>query len=379
MFTMETSELTSAAFWESEQCQVMVNDRDGEALAEAAIIRPWAQTQPALSGHVLFATSGSSGGRKWVALSREALLASARMVNDHLSANADDRWLMALPDFHVGGLGILARCHEAFCKVLRLAGKWDPVRYHELALAEGSTLSSLVPTQLFDLVEHGLMAPESLRAVIIGGGRLDDQLYEQALQLGWPLMESYGMTEAASQVATSMLGSRDLQILPAWQTRISEEGCLSIKGESLLSAYIRCDGDSCEISDPIVDGWYDTGDLVELRSKEIIVRGRADRCVKVLGELVNLAEVENRIIKLAMESKIPAEGMVVLALPDDRKGNRFVLCSENQIDGQALLNDYNSRAHALEQIEQVFLLDEIPRSPLGKVLYSTLAEAVANH
>ena len=90
--------------------------------------------------------------------------------------------------------------------------------------------------------------------------------------------------------------------------------------------------------------------------------------------------MENRIIKLAMESQIPAEGLcLVLALPDDRKGSRFVLCSANQIDGQALLNDYNSRAHPLERIEQVFLLDEIPRSPLGKVLYSTLAEAVANH
>ena len=104
---------------------------------------------------------------------------------------------MALPDFHVGGMGILARCHEAFLQGgSGWRGKWDPVRYHELALAEGSTLSSLVPTQLFDLVEHGLRAPEPLRAVIIGGGRLDDQLYEQALQLGWPLMESYGMTEA---------------------------------------------------------------------------------------------------------------------------------------------------------------------------------------
>ena len=376
---METSELISSAFWESEQCQVMVNDRDAGALAEATFIRPWAQTQPALSGHVLFATSGSSSGRKWVALSREALLASARMVNHHLSANADDRWLMALPDFHVGGMGILARCHEVSCKVLRLEGKWNPVRYHELALTEGSTLSSLVPTQLFDLVEHGLRAPEPLRAVIIGGGRLDDQLYEQALQLGWPLMESYGMTEAGSQVATSILHSRDLQILPAWQTRISEEGCLSITGESLLSAYIRCHGDTCEISDPKMDGWFDTGDLAELGSKGLIIKGRADRCVKVLGELVNTAEVENRIIKLAMERQIPAEGLALVALTDERKGSRFVLCSANQIDGQALLNDYNSQAHPLERIEQVFLLDEIPRSPLGKVLYSTLAEAVANH
>ncbi|NCF12458.1 MAG: hypothetical protein GWP68_03650, partial [Verrucomicrobiaceae bacterium] len=78
---MDTSELISAAFWQSKQCHIMANPRDAEAVREAGLLESWSRLQPKLSGHLLFATSGSSGGRKWVALSREALLLSAATVN----------------------------------------------------------------------------------------------------------------------------------------------------------------------------------------------------------------------------------------------------------------------------------------------------------
>ena len=64
------------------QCQVMVNDRDPKAMAEAEVIRYWAVEQPELQGHLFFATSGSTGHGRWVALSRAALLSSARVVNE---------------------------------------------------------------------------------------------------------------------------------------------------------------------------------------------------------------------------------------------------------------------------------------------------------
>ena len=385
---METAgmnnEMTSARFWQSEQCLVMVNPRDPGAVAEAGIIRPWLEQQPALSGHMLFATSGSSGGRKWVALSRQALLASAATVNRHLSVATSDRWLMALPDFHVGGVGMFARCYDAGCELLRMEGKWNPGVYHDMAEVEKTTLSSLVPTQLFDLVQRGFKAPASLRALLIGGGRLADDLYDRALGLGWPVMGTYGMTEAASQIATAMPGHRDLKILPGWQTKLTREGNLSIKGDSLLSAYVYCTGDSCLLNDPLVDGWFDTGDRVAMMADTIKVKGRADRCVKILGELINVSEIEARVLEHAarcqspIPSPIPSPNLdlAVVAVPDSRKGNRLVLCGDKQADVDQIRKHYNQECHPVERIDELCLLEQIPRSPMGKVLYGALAEAV---
>ncbi|MCP5535175.1 MAG: AMP-binding protein [Akkermansiaceae bacterium] len=378
---MDTPEMTSASFWQSDPCRVMANPLDAVAQGEAGLLARWAENIPGLSGHILFATSGSTGDGKWVALSRGALLASARMVNQHLSACPADRWLLALPEFHVGGMGILARCYLADCEVIRMEGKWNPHVYHDLACSGNATLSSLVPTQLFDLVQSGKQAPPGLRAVLIGGGRLDDAVYQQAAELGWPVMETYGMTETCSQVATAQPGGRELNILPGWQSRVTEKGRLMLKGEALLSAYVSSGHGGFRMSDPKTDGWFATGDIVELRNNALRILGRADRCVKILGELVNLAEVETTLAatarRLATPVNMPSGELIVIACADHRRGSRLVLCSDQAIDGHHLIGQYNQSCKPVERIDCYCLLENIPRSPLGKVRYDQLQAEVA--
>ena len=71
-------------------------------------------------GHLALATSGSSikSGRKWALLSKAAILKSAEAVNFHLRSHCEDRWLLALPTFHVGGLSIYARAHLTGAEVI---------------------------------------------------------------------------------------------------------------------------------------------------------------------------------------------------------------------------------------------------------------------
>src|SRR5207244_12310235 len=99
-----------------------------------------------LPGHVLVATSGTTGDVKLVALSKEAILASAAAVNTRLGARRGDVWCCVLPTFHVGGLGIHARAHLTGSRVIGMA--WDP---HAFARTE-ATLASLVSAQVHDLV-----------------------------------------------------------------------------------------------------------------------------------------------------------------------------------------------------------------------------------
>src|SRR2546423_1505125 len=108
--------------WESPAAPLLLyNPRMPAAQIEAA--RRVLLSEYPLPGHFWVATSGStaqvSGQLKWIALSREAVLASARAVNAHLGSDSRDRWLHVLPEFHVGGLGIDARAHLSGAQLIR--------------------------------------------------------------------------------------------------------------------------------------------------------------------------------------------------------------------------------------------------------------------
>ena len=135
-------------------------------------LRAWVGTQPELEGHVLFKTSGTFGPAKWVCLSLSALRASALAVNTHLKANSEDVWLNALPTEHIGGFSIHTRALLSQSAVHHYDSRWEPSRFCQFARECGTTLTSLVPTQVHDLVVSREIAPSSLRAVLVGGGAL---------------------------------------------------------------------------------------------------------------------------------------------------------------------------------------------------------------
>ena len=108
-----------------------------------------------------------------------------------------------------------------------------------------ATLSALVPAQIHDLVEAELHAPESLRAIVIGGGALSPTLYARARALGWPLLPSYGLSELCSQAATAPLSSLDevLSDMPApellshVEAKLGDDDRLCLKSPALFSGY----------------------------------------------------------------------------------------------------------------------------------------------
>ncbi len=213
-----------------------------------------------LKGHIWLATSGTTSSPKWVALSKDAILTSAGAVNQHLKSDASDVWVNPLPDFHVGGLGIWARSFLSGTKVYPFKPKrWDVYGYHRTLHDIKATLTSLVPTQVYDLVHKKLQPPQTLRAIIVGGGALPESLYHEAIQLGWRLLPSFGLTECASQVATAKHGSKDLHILPHVTLKIDDDGYICIKSTSLLTTY--------STTDPKVNGWFKTEDKGHISEK----------------------------------------------------------------------------------------------------------------
>lgn len=344
--------------WASNTTEIVLNPR--YAPVEKKRYYSLLQSLEGFSSHVWLATSGTSGMTKFVALSKKAILTSATGVNQHLKSDASDVWLNALPDFHVGGLGIQARSYLSGASFVDYKS-WDPRGFCDLARSYKATLTALVPTQLFDLVLSKEKAPASLRAVIIGGGALDETLYEQARLLGWPVLPSYGLTECSSQVATAV-DSRKLQLLPHVSVKI-QEGFICIKSDALLSAYALWNEDRLTVLDPKVEGWFQTEDRGELQGSILTVFGRGSDFIKIGGESVDMLQLEAMLnrIKLNLEVK---EDMLLVAACDPRLGKVIHLQATGNVEN--VVREFNGQVLPFARIREVHLKEKIARTELGK-------------
>ena len=376
---MATAELGSGRLWPDDGPVVFVPPHlaaAGEELTGRLRGESWAGEA------LVFASSGTSGTPKWIVHGREGVLRSALEVNRHLGVERDDHWFLALPDFHVGGFGVLARAQAAGCGFSRLAGGWDAATFVQALSDCGATHTSLVPTQVYDLVEAGLCAPDRLRAVVVGGGALANDLGCRARALGWPVLQSYGMTEAASQVATSGMDALEgafrnapLPLLPHWETRLGCDGVLELRGPALFACYVVMDDGGVRREEAGVDGWFATTDRVELEGNHLRFVARNDRVVKVMGELVDLVDLETRVGELGGESA----RCRVVALPELRSGRRLVPVFEGRLPEAVdkALEKLNASLPGYSRLSEPLVMERWPRTPLGKVDMQALQELAA--
>ena len=177
----------------------------------------------------VISTSGTTGEPRRVCLTRANFEASARAFAEFMPIAPDDRWLCCLPVFHVGGLSIFTRSAIYGTTVVAEPG-FDAGRVRDLLEAGEVTLASLVPTMLLRLRDAGLERAPGLRGVLLGGGPIPQELLGWALDVGLPVMPTYGMTETCSQVATALPGRRLGRPLPGAEFRISDDGEILVRG-----------------------------------------------------------------------------------------------------------------------------------------------------
>lgn len=256
----------------------------------------------------VFTTSGSSGRPKGVDLTRGAFVASAAASAKNLGWRDDDRWHLDLPLAHVGGFSILTRC--------LLARR--PVTLGE-AEARAATILSLVPTQLARWIDDGVALPPSVRAILLGGAAAPHALLEEAANRGWPVLTTYGLTEACSQVATQRLGARpgrDVGVGPPLDgiaVRIVDEE-IRVGGPTLMRGYTTSDEPA------IVDGWLRTNDAGYFDEEgRLHVLGRRDGVIVTGGENVHPFEVEE-----ALRALEGVRDAVVFGRADERWGSQIV-------------------------------------------------------
>jgi O-succinylbenzoic acid--CoA ligase len=274
-----------------------------EAFAAGGAHPPPAPLRPEQAALVLF-SSGTSGPPKAVRLSMAALGAAAAGAVERLALGRGDHWLGCLPLDHIGGASVVLRA--GLCGyALTLAERFAAAAVDQL-LERGVTGMSVVPTMLHRLVAEraGRAWPPALRVLLTGGGALASDLAERTSRLGVTACETYGLTEAASQVCTSapsaaVPGSCGTP-LPGMRLRIrgadgglaapGERGIIEVAGAALFDGYER-DGEL--VSRHPRGAWFATGDLGALDGAgRLRVLGRHDDQINSGGEKIDPAEIE---------------------------------------------------------------------------------------
>ncbi len=376
--------------WHSEESHVFVNLRASYFLN---INLNQIIDEFNLQSHILLATSGSTAYSpteiKFVALKKSAILYSSEAVNEHLLCNNKDVILNPLPHFHIGGLSTYSRAYLSGAKLINIYSeklKWNPSYFVKEAELNKATITSLVPTQVFDIINAGLKSPKTLRAVVVGGGSLSYNLYEKALKLGWPLLPSYGMTECCSQIATASLGFKwdtafpNLKILNHLNVKTNKEGNICIAGNSLLTGYIFVDNEKYKfidiktnfIEDPIDTFKYIvTSDVGVVNRNTLNIYGRKDDVVKIGGESVSLSRLDGILLDMKSELNI-FEDIEVFAESDHRLENKVSLVlleknKNNEYLKNIIISEFNKRVFPFERIKNLYFVKSIPRTDLGKL------------
>jgi o-succinylbenzoate---CoA ligase len=314
-------------------------------------------------------TSGTTGRPRLVVLPRRAFSAAAAASAANLGWRDDDRWLLRLPIAHVGGLSIVTRCLLARRAVV-FAPDEPPAALLETIRRDRVTLVSLVPTLLNRLLDLDPPPepPAHLRAVLVGGAAATPALLARAADHGWPVLTTYGLTEACSQVTTQEYGTVNRgeagagRPLPGMEVRVTEDGEILVRGPSLMAGYATRRGlESLAAS----DGWLATGDHGRIdEAGNLHVTGRrADRIITG-GENVDPVEVEQ-----ALERVPGIREACVFGLPDPEWGE--VVCAavvaDSGLDTNRVGDEMRRTLSSFKRPRRIALLDALPTRGAGKV------------
>ena len=272
----------------------------------------------ASAGTLLF-TSGSTGEPRAVWHDLESHIANAMGAAEMMPLQPSFAWLLSLPLNHVSGFSILIRCLLAGATVV------FPDRNSSLKTQIDDPLLthlSVVGVQLRRLLAEGTSFSH-LQAVLLGGGPVDQRLVSVAINAGVPLHITYGMTETASQIATSeRLHSAPGVIhagrpLPGREVRISPDGEIQVRGAILPRAILS----GGELRQSLTeDGWFSTGDAGSFDSAgNLVVSGRRSRMFISGGE-----NICPEVIETLLASFPQVRRAVVVGVANEEFGARPV-------------------------------------------------------
>ncbi|HLX64144.1 MAG TPA: AMP-binding protein [Planctomycetota bacterium] len=330
----------------------------------------------------LLYTSGTTGKPKGVELTHRNLATNADGGVQAMGLAQDHRVLACLPSFHTFAITGTMLAPLACAGSMATLPKFEP----ETVLKTASSLKCdtllMVPSMYRVLTRMQERRPQEmkhLRLAISGGEALPDDVRQNFERVfGVPLLEGYGQTESSPIVSFNLPNANRPgtigKPIPGVKVRIvdpetlkdtSETGEIWVGGPGVMKGYHNLPEETAKTITP--DGWLRTGDMGEqLPDGYNRITGRLREMIKVAGEMVFPAEVENA---LAQHPAVHEAG--VTGQKDDRKGEvvvAYVVLNEGQnATEEQLLAHCRSLLASYKVPRTIFFRSELPKGPTGKV------------
>lgn len=319
-------------------------------------------------------TSGTTGAPKGAMLLHRNLMASAEAVTLAWRWRSTDRLILALPLFHLHGLGVGLNGTLAAGASMHILDRFTPEAV--LAKAGDATLFFGVPTMYQRLVEHpDVDRMRALRLCVSGSAPLPAALHDEFVRrTGHHILERYGMTETLMNVSHCYDGERRPGTvghpLPGVEMRLAQgqAGEISLRGPNIFAGYWRNESATNEVLS--ADGWFRTGDIGELdedgqlrlvaRAKELIISG---------GYNVYPREVED-VLRMAPGVR----DVAVVGIPSLKWGEMVIAYVEGDFDEAALEAVAEAGLAPYKRPKSFLRIDSLPRNALGKVTKHVLRD-----
>lgn len=328
------------------------------------------------SAALVMFTSGTTGRPKAVSLSWGNLIGSAEASNNTLNLRGGGLWQAALPLFHIGGFQIIVRSILNETPFL-LYRRFDANRILADAREYGATHLSVVDKMLQELLQAD--DGETLAgydAVLLGGAATNPVTLRGAVAAEARVYASYGMTETSSQIASCLVTQGfdgKLRLLPEYEARIVNPdakgiGQLAVRGPGVFRGYLNAR------TAYTVDGFFLTGDMAEASGGQIKVCERSGDMFVSGGENVYPAEIQDKLLRVPQVSDA-----YVFGVEDATWGRRPVAlieraCVTDEAENlpahrfvEEVQKSLESRLSKLYRPKHVLVLDEFPRTGIGKV------------
>ena len=342
-------------------------------------------------------SSGTTGLPKGVMLSHRNLVANMLQVNasDHLN-DGEDTLVCFLPFFHIYGLVVVMQLGLWSGATLVVMPRFELAAFLDLVERYRATVLHVVPPVMLALAKHPAVEGRdfsSVRKVFSGAAPLaSDVIARCSARLGCSVQQGYGMTEASPATHTSPVQESDCTKgsvgppLPNTECRIVDvvtgeavaaggNGELLIRGPQIMRGYFNQPDATRVTLDK--DGWLHTGDIARVDEHgHFHIVDRLKELIKYKGLQIAPAELEGVLL-----SHPSVADAAVIPIPDEEAGEipKAFVVLRGPATAEDLIAFVASHVAPYKKVRQLAFVDQIPKSPSGKILRRVLRDAERAH